>query len=136
MARLEGEMFKPKNALEHFITRAFYPFFDPYGVLPLGNNIFASAYNQYVRDFYNAWDYNVIEIYIDTGRLYVDYYNNNAECYDGDYAPLWSPEECIYYTLMDMGMNNIAKRYKKYVGEDRSYRRPWKYYWDVDWRIK
>lgn len=129
-------MFTPRNELEYFIVKAFYPYFDPYGVLPLGNSIFASAYNQYVRDFYKALDYDVIEIYMEHSHFYVDYFNNNAECYDGDYAPMWSPEECIYYTLMDMGMNETAKQYEKFIGIDRSYRRPWKYYWDVDWRLK
>ena len=38
-------MFTPRNELEYFIVKAFYPYFDPYGVLPLGNSIFASAYN-------------------------------------------------------------------------------------------
>lgn len=128
-------MFKPHNKLEHFIVRAFYPYFNPYGVLPLGNSIFASAYNQYVRDFYNALDYDVINISVENGNLYVNYYNNIAECYDGDYSPMWSPEECIYYTLMDMGMHKTAKKYKKFVGIDRSFRRPWKYYWDIDWRV-
>ena len=105
----EVSIFIPRNKLEHFIVRAFYPYFDPDGVLPLNNSIFASAYNQYVHDFYNALDYDVIEIYMEEFHLYVDYFNNNAECYDGDYAPMWSPEECIYYTLMDMGMNETAK---------------------------
>ena len=35
-----------------------------------------------------------------------------------------------------MGMNETAKQYEKFIGIDRSYRRPWKYYWDVDWRLK
>lgn len=34
-------MFKPKNALEIFVIRAFMQYFDYYGVLPLGNSIFA-----------------------------------------------------------------------------------------------
>ena len=128
-------MFKPKNTLEHFIVRAFYPYFTPYGVLPLGNSIFASAYNQYIKDFYNSIDCDVTNIGVETGNLYVDYYNNHAECYDGDYSPIWTPEECIYYTLMDMGMNETAKPYEKYVGKDRAYKKPWKYYWDIDWRV-
>lgn len=46
-------MFKPKNALEILTVRAFLSYLDKgYGILPLGNSIFAVAYEIYVRDFY------------------------------------------------------------------------------------
>lgn len=52
-------MFKPKNPLEILTIRAFMQYFDYCGVLPLGNSIFAVPYNIYVRDFYDAVDYDV-----------------------------------------------------------------------------
>lgn len=52
-------MFKPQNALEIFVIRAFMQYFDCNGVLPLGNSIFAVAYGIYVRDFYDTFDYDV-----------------------------------------------------------------------------
>lgn len=127
-------MFKPKNALEILTVRAFLSYLDKgYGVLPLGNSIFAIPYNIYVRDFYRVFDYDVTDITVQDGHLYVDYYNNNAECYDGDTAPLWTPEECLYYTLLSVGLHNEGSEYGKFVGADRQYRRPWKYYWEIDW---
>lgn len=127
--------YKPKNALEIFITRAFMQYFDSDGILQLGNSIFAVPYNIYVRDFYSAWNYDVTDITVQDDYLYVDYYNNNAECYDGDTAPLWTPEECLYYTLLSVGLHNEGSKYGKFVGADRKYRRPWKYYWTIDWGV-
>lgn len=128
-------MFEPKNALEIFIVRAFMQYFDYNGVLPLGNSIFAIPYNLYIRDFYNAVDYNVVAISVQDGHIYVDYYMNRPECYDGDGAPLWTPEECLYYTLLSVGLVKEGNKYKKFVGKDREYGRPWKYYWEVDWGV-
>jgi len=46
-------VFKPKNALEILTVRAFLSYLDKgYGILPLGNSIFAVAYEIYVRDHY------------------------------------------------------------------------------------
>ena len=127
-------MFKVKNALEILIIRAFLSYLDRgYGVLPLGNSIFAVAYEIYVRDFYDNIDCDVTCITVRDRHLYVDYRNNVAECYDGDYTPLWTPEECLYYTLIDMGMNSVAEQYGKYLGVERGYRRPWTYEWDINW---
>ena len=128
-------MFEPKNALEIFIVRAFMQYFDYNGVLPLGNSIFAVPYNLYIRDFYNVVDYNVVAISVQGGHIYVDYYMNRPECYDGDRAPLWTPEECLYYTLLSVGLVKEGNKYKKFVGKDREYGRPWKYYWEVDWGV-
>jgi hypothetical protein len=128
-------MFEPKNALEIFIVRAFMQYFDCNGVLPLGNSIFAVPYNLYIRDFYNAVDYNVVAISVQGGHIYVDYYMNRPECYDGDGTPLWTPEECLYYTLLSVGLVKEGNKYKKFVGKDREYGRPWKYYWEVDWGV-
>lgn len=128
-------MFKPKNPLELLTIRAFLQYFDCRGVLPLGNSIFAVAYEIYVRDFYHKWDYDVTCITVQDGHLYVDYYNNIAECYDGDTALLWTPEECLYYTLLSVGLINEGSKYGEFVGVDRKYRRPWKYYWDIDWEV-
>lgn len=128
-------MFEPKNALEIFIVRAFMQYFDCNGVLPLGNSIFAVPYNLYIRDFYNAVDYNVVAISVQDGHIYVDYYMNRPECYDGDGAPLWTPEECLYYTLLSVGLVKEGNKYKKFVGKDREYGRPWKCYWEVDWGV-
>lgn len=128
-------MFKPKNALEIFIVRAFMQYFDCNGVLPLGDSIFAVPYNLYVRDFYKVFDYDITDITVQGGHMYVDYYNNNAECYDGDTAPLWTPEECLYYTLLSVGLYDEGQEYGQFVGADRKYRSPWKYYWKVDWEV-
>lgn len=128
--------YQPKNALEIFVIRAFIQYFDNNGVLPLCHSIFAVPYNIYVRDFYRVFDYDVTDITVQDGHLYVDYYNNNAECYDGDTAPLWTPEECLYYTLLSVGLHNEGSEYGKFVGADRQYRRPWKYYWKIDWGDK
>ena len=110
-------------------------YFDCNGVLPLGNSIFAVPYSLYIRDFYNAVDYNVVAISVQGGHIYVDYYMNRPECYDGDGAPLWTPEECLYYTLLSVGLVKEGNKYKKFVGKDREYGRPWKYYWEVDWGV-
>lgn len=125
--------YQPKNALEIFVIRAFIQYFDNNGVLPLYRSIFAVPYNIYVRDFYRVFDYDVTDITVQDGHLYVDYYNNNAECYDSDTAPLWTPEECLYYTLMSVGLHNEGSEYGKFVGADRKHRRPWRYYWKIDW---
>ena len=26
-------------------------------------------------------------------------------------------------------------KYKDFVGKDRKYRQPWKYYWKIDWEV-
>ena len=55
-------MFQPKNALEILTVRAFLSYLDKgYGILPLRNSIFAVAYEIYVRDFYDAVDYDVTD---------------------------------------------------------------------------
>lgn len=130
-------MFKPKNALEILIVRAFLSYLDKgYGVLPLGNSIFAVAYEIYVRDFYEDIDCDVTCITVKDRHLYVDYRNDIAECYDGNYTPLWTPEECLYYTLLSVGLINEAQKYKSAVDKDREYDNPWKYYWKIDWNVK
>ena len=130
-------MFKPTNALEILTIRAFLSYLDKgYGILPLGNSIFAVAYEIYVRDFYNEVDCDVTHILIRNGHIYVNYRNNLAECYDGDTAPLWTPEECLYYTLLSIGLVNEGNKYKEFLGKDREYGKPWKYYWKVDWNVK
>lgn len=130
-------MFQPKNVLEILTIRAFLSYLDKgYGILPLGNSIFAVAYEIYVRDFYDTFDYDVTCISVKNGHMYVDYLNNIAECYDGDRAPLWTPEECLYYTLLSVGLINEGNKYKEFVGQDREYGKPWKYYWKVDWNVK
>nr|DAJ28647.1 MAG TPA: hypothetical protein [Caudoviricetes sp.] len=129
-------MFKPQNALEIFVIRAFMQYFDYCGVLPLDNSIFAVPYCIYVRDFYNAVDYDVTGISIQNGHMHVDYYMNGPECYDGDTAPLWTPEECLYYTLLSVGLINEGNKYKEFLGKDREYGKPWKYYWKVDLNVK
>ena len=128
-------MFKPANSLEILTIRAFMQYFDYDGVKPLGDSIFAVAYEIYIREFYNAFDYDVTYISVQGGHLYVDYYNNRAECYDGDIAPLWTPEECLYYTLASVGLVNEASKYKSFVGRTRRYRQPWRYYWKIDWNV-
>lgn len=50
--------------------------------------------------------------------------------------PLWTPEECLYYTLLSIGLVNEGNKYKEFLGKDRKYRQPWKYYWKVDWNVK
>ncbi|MBN2932829.1 MAG: hypothetical protein JTJ30_12720 [Catenibacterium mitsuokai] len=127
--------YKPKNPLELLIIRAFMQYFDSSGVLPLGNSIFAVAYEIYVRDFYDTFDYDVTCLSVENGHMYVDYYNNHAECYDGDTAPLWTPEECLYYTLMSVGLTREGGKYENFIGVDRKYRKPWKYYWKIDWEV-
>lgn len=130
-------MFQPKNELEILTIRAFLSYLDKgYGILPLGNSIFAVAYEIYVRDFYDTFDYDVTCISVKNGHIYVDYRNNIAECYDGDRAPLWTPEECLYYTLLSVGLINEGNKYKEFVDKDREYGKPWKYYWKVDWNVK
>lgn len=130
-------MFKPKNALEILTVRAFLSYLDKGGgILPLGNSIFAVAYEIYVRDFYHSLDYDVTYITVQDGHLYVDYYNNRAECYDGDTAPLWTPEECLYYTFLSVGLVKEGNKYKKFVGKDRKYSSPWKFRWEIDWGDK
>ena len=130
-------MFKPKNALEILTVRAFLSYLDKgYGILPLGNSIFAVAYEIYVRDFYDNIDCEVTCITVQDRHLYVDYRNNIAECYDGDDTPLWTPEECLYYTLVSVGLIHEAQKYKSSVGKDREYTSPWNYRWEVDWDVK
>lgn len=130
-------MFQPTNALEILTIRAFLSYLDRgYGILPLGNSIFAVAYEIYVRDFYNNIDCDVTCITVNNRHLYVDYRNNVAECYDGDYTPLWTPEECLYYTLLLVGLVNEGNKYKEFVGKDRKYSQPWRYYWKIDWNVK
>lgn len=130
-------MFKPKNALEILTVRAFLSYLDRgYGILPLGNSIFAVAYAIYVRNFYSKNDCDITCIYVENGHLYVDYYNNCAECYDGDNSPLWTPEECLYYTFLSVGLVNEARKYEEFIGKDREFRKPWRYNWKIDWNVK
>lgn len=128
-------MFKLTNPLELLTIRAFMQYFDYDGVLPLRHSIFAVAYEIYVRDFYHEIDCDVTHISVKNGHLYVNYRNNHAECYDADIAPLWTPEECLYYTLASVGLINEASKYKQFVGKNHEYGKPWKYYWKIDWNV-
>jgi len=42
----------------------------------------------------------------------------------------------LYYTLLSVGLINEGMKYKDFVGKDRKYRQPWKYYWKVDWNVE
>lgn len=44
-------------------------------------------------------------------------------------------EECLYYTLLSVGLVNEGVKYKEFVGKDRKYRQPWRYYWKIDWNV-
>lgn len=123
--------FTPQTELEYFIIKAFYHRFNEDGIYNLCASLFEAAYDSYIRDFYYAWGYEVTSMPIENGVIHVEYYNSRTEDFEKDIAPLWEPEECIYYTLHDMGMD--AQKYEKYLGVDRGYRRPWQYKWDINW---
>lgn len=125
--------FTPQDKLEYFIIKAFYHHFKEEGVYTLCASLFETAYDRYVHDFYYAWGYEVVAMPIENGIIHVEYYNNRTETFEKDIAPLWAPEECLYYTLVDMGMNSVAEQYGKYLGVERGYRRPWTYEWDINW---
>ena len=44
-------------------------------------------------------------------------------------------DQCLYYTLISVGLINEGSKYREFVGVDRKYRRPWKYYCDIDWEV-
>ena len=126
-------MFTAQNELEYFIVKDFNHRFNTHGILSLTNSVFASAYEWYLRDFYYRMGCDVTDITLQAGYLHIQYYDYRSEDYKEDIPPLWSPNECIYYTLMDMGMNNTAKPYERYIGVDYKNRRPWQYKWEINW---
>ena len=74
------------------IIESFYTHIKPWGVQLDVSSLYWDAYSQYIHDFYKKVDYDVNYISIQDDVVYVDYYNNRAECYDGDTAPSWTYE--------------------------------------------
>lgn len=41
----------------------------------------------------------------------------------------------MQYFDISVGLTNEGSKYGEFVSVDRKYRRPWKYYWDIDWEV-
>jgi hypothetical protein len=124
--------FTPQDKLEYFIIKAFYHRFNENGVCCLQGSLFETAYDRYVHDFYAALGCEITNMSIENGNIHIEYYKHRTESFEKDTAPLWEPEECLYYTLIDMGMNSVAEQYVKHF-VDRGLIHSWDYKWDINW---
>lgn len=125
-------MFKPTQIYETKIIESFYIHIKYWGVQLDISSLYWDAYSKYIHDFYEKLDYSVNYISIKDGVVYVDYYNNRAECYDGDTAPLWTKAECVYYTMQSLGLASKVEHLRKYLFMNDNNRRPWQFYWSKE----